>query len=114
VATVRTPSRVVRTVLGHCLWPLQLGEPSAEQVGTRSDRGACPQRALIGESRRKDDRLDVQTLARLARIDPQLLCPVNPVHENHFTGSQPSGKPAVIVVTRPWLRCTDLPLEKLN
>jgi transposase len=26
---------------------------------------------LIGESRRKDDRLDAQTLARLARIDPQ-------------------------------------------
>jgi transposase len=31
---------------------------------------------LIGESRRKDDRLDAQTLARLARVDPQLLCPV--------------------------------------
>ena len=31
---------------------------------------------LIGESRRKDDRLDAQTLARLARIDPQLLSPV--------------------------------------
>jgi len=31
---------------------------------------------LIGESRRKDDRFDARTLARLARIDPQLLCPV--------------------------------------
>ena len=31
---------------------------------------------LIGESRKKDDRLDAQRLARLARIDPQLLCPV--------------------------------------
>jgi hypothetical protein len=31
---------------------------------------------LIGESRKKDDRLDAQTPARLARIDPQLLCPV--------------------------------------
>ena len=31
---------------------------------------------LIGERRKKDDRLDAQTLARLARIDPQLLCPV--------------------------------------
>jgi transposase len=31
---------------------------------------------LIGESRRKDDRRDARTLARLARIDPQLLCPV--------------------------------------
>ena len=31
---------------------------------------------LIGESRKKDDRLDARMLARLARIDPQLLCPV--------------------------------------
>src|SRR5580765_3816748 len=31
---------------------------------------------LIGESRKKDDRLDAQRLARLARIDPQLLSPV--------------------------------------
>lgn len=31
---------------------------------------------LIGESRKKDDRLDAQTLARLAQIDPELLCPV--------------------------------------
>jgi transposase len=31
---------------------------------------------LIGESRKKDDRRDARRLARLARIDPQLLCPV--------------------------------------
>jgi transposase len=31
---------------------------------------------LIGESRQKDDRLDAQALARLARIDPQLLSPI--------------------------------------
>jgi transposase len=31
---------------------------------------------LIGESTRKDDRLDARTLARLARIDPNLLSPV--------------------------------------
>ena len=31
---------------------------------------------LIGESRKKDDRMDARTLARLARIDPQLLAPV--------------------------------------
>src|SRR6201987_4392725 len=31
---------------------------------------------LIGESRRKDDRIDAQRLARLARIDPQLLSPI--------------------------------------
>ena len=31
---------------------------------------------LIGESRRKDDRHDARTLARLARFDPELLGPV--------------------------------------
>ena len=31
---------------------------------------------LITESTRKDDRLDARTLARLARIDPELLGPV--------------------------------------
>jgi transposase len=31
---------------------------------------------LIGESRRKDDRLDAQALARLARVDPRLLSPI--------------------------------------
>jgi transposase len=31
---------------------------------------------LIGESRKKDDRLDARTRARLVRIDPQLLAPV--------------------------------------
>ena len=31
---------------------------------------------LISSSSRKDDRLDAQTLARLARVDPQLLRPI--------------------------------------
>jgi transposase len=31
---------------------------------------------LIAESSNKDDRLDARTLARLVRIDPELLCPV--------------------------------------
>ena len=31
---------------------------------------------LMGESRKKDDRLDARTLARLARIDPELLGPI--------------------------------------
>lgn len=38
---------------------------------------ANPRRVrLIAESRRKDDRIDAETLARLARVDPQLLGPV--------------------------------------
>jgi len=32
---------------------------------------------LIGESRKKDDRLDARMLARLVRIDPQLLARAN-------------------------------------
>jgi len=47
---------------------------------------------LIGESRRKDDRLDAQTLARLARIDPQLLCPV----KHRSAPSQLQRQPSVI------------------
>jgi transposase len=31
---------------------------------------------LIGESRRKDDKIDARTLARLGRVDPQLLSPI--------------------------------------
>jgi len=31
---------------------------------------------LTGQSRKKDDRLDARTLARLARIDPGLLGPI--------------------------------------
>src|ERR1022692_2319681 len=37
---------------------------------------------LIGESRRKDDRLDARMLARLARSAPQLLSPVKPRSAN--------------------------------
>src|SRR5437868_4828101 len=35
-----------------------------------------PGYGITGESRRKGDRLDAQALARLARIDPQLLSPI--------------------------------------
>lgn len=31
---------------------------------------------LIAESNRKNDRLDAKTLGRLARIDPELLSPI--------------------------------------
>jgi transposase len=41
---------------------------------------------LIGESRKKNDRIDAQTMARLARIDPQLLRPVR-----HWSAKSTSG-----------------------
>src|SRR5206468_2943300 len=53
-----------------------LDQPVAQRVGTRSDRGECAQGAADRGERKKDDRLDAQTLARLARIDPELLYPV--------------------------------------
>ena len=42
---------------------------------------------LIGESRRKDDRQDAHALARLARIDPKLLSPI----QHRTSRSQPEG-----------------------
>ena len=48
----------------------------AERVGHEVIVANARKVRLIGESRKKDDRLDAQTLARLARIDPQLLYPV--------------------------------------
>jgi transposase len=53
-----------------------VGQPAVGAAGPRSDRRARTERAAIGESRRKDDRIDARTLARLARIDPKLLSPV--------------------------------------
>jgi transposase len=55
---------------------LALDKPVVERVGHEVIVAHARNVRLIGESRRKDDRLEAQTLARLARIDPQLLCPV--------------------------------------
>jgi transposase len=56
----------------HSPWVSRLLEELGHEVIVAHAR----QVRLIGESRRKDDRMDAQTLARLARIDPHLLCPV--------------------------------------
>ena len=64
-----------------------------EAVGARGDRGECAQVRLIGKSRKKDDRLDAQTLARLARIDPELLYPVK--HRSASPGAFHAGKTPV-------------------
>ena len=76
-ARLRQRSRGVRkhAALPHRLGKRDapaLGEPIAERTGIGSDRGACAQRALDRRERKKDERLDARTLARLARIDPQL------------------------------------------
>jgi transposase len=82
---VRTTAKALREVFGvmprsrmaleigtHSPWISRLLSELGHEVIVANAR----QVRLIGESRKKDDRLDAQTLARLARIDPQLLYPV--------------------------------------
>jgi transposase len=65
-------SRIALETGSHSPWISRLLSELGHEVIVAHAR----QVRLIGESRKKDDRLDAQTLARLARIDPQLLCPV--------------------------------------
>jgi transposase len=65
-------SRVALETGTHSPWISRLLSELGHEVVVANARHV----RLIGESRKKDDRLDAQTLARLARIDPQLLCPV--------------------------------------
>ena len=65
-------SRIALETGMHSPWVSRLLSKLGHEVMVAHARNV----RLIGESRRKDDRLDAQTLARLARIDPQLLCPV--------------------------------------
>jgi transposase len=66
------PARIALETGVHSPWISRLLNGLGHEVIVAHARNV----RLIGESRRKDDRLDAQTLARLARIDPQLLCPV--------------------------------------
>src|SRR5437667_8624550 len=65
-------SRVALEIGTHSPWISRLLSKLGHEVIVANARKV----RLIGENRKKDDRLDAQTLARLARIDPQLLCPV--------------------------------------
>lgn len=64
--------RVAIEVGAHSRWVDRLLRELGHEVYVANAR----QVKLITESSRKDDRLDAQTLARLARADPQLLRPV--------------------------------------
>src|SRR6478609_11364254 len=67
-------NRIALEIGTHSPWVSRLlSELGHEVIGANARKVR-----LIGESRKKDDRLDAQTLARLARIDPQLLGPVTP------------------------------------
>src|SRR6202451_722981 len=65
-------SRIALETGTHSPWVSRLLSELGHEVIVAHARNV----RLIGESRKKDDRLDAQTLARRARIDPQLLCPV--------------------------------------
>jgi transposase len=65
-------SRIALETGTHSPWVSRLLSELGHEVIVAHARSV----RLIGESRKKDDRLDAQTLARLARIDPQLLSPV--------------------------------------
>jgi len=65
-------SRIALEIGTHSPWISRLLSALGHEVIVANARKV----RLIGESRKKDDRLDAQTLARLARIDPQLLYPV--------------------------------------
>ena len=64
--------RVAVEVGTHSPWVNRLLKSFGHEVIVANAR----QVKLISQSSRKDDRLDAQTLARLARVDPQLLRPI--------------------------------------
>src|SRR5229473_3965052 len=65
-------SRIALEVGTHSPWVSRLLSALGHEVVVANPR----QVKLISASSRKDDRLDAQTLARLARVDPQLLRPI--------------------------------------
>jgi transposase len=72
VFAVMPRSRIALETGMHSPWVSRLLSELGHEVIVAHARNV----RLIGESRRKDDRLDAKMLARLARIDPQLLSPV--------------------------------------
>jgi transposase len=65
-------SRIALETGAHSPWVSRLLAELGHEVIVAHARNV----RLIGESSRKDDQLDARTLARLARIDPHLLSPV--------------------------------------
>src|SRR5512133_3559827 len=82
---VRTNAKVLREVFGempHSRMAVEIGTHSPwisrllSELGHEVIVANARKVRLIAESRKKDDRLDAQTLARLARMDPELLYPI--------------------------------------
>jgi transposase len=64
--------RIALEVGTHSPWVSRLFQQLGHEVIVANARPV----QLISQSSRKDDRLDAQTLARLARVDPELLRPI--------------------------------------
>jgi len=83
--SVATSKKAIRQVFGalkRCRVAVEVGTHSPwvsrllKSLGHEVIVANARQVKLISASSRKDDRLDAQTLARLARVDPQLLRPI--------------------------------------
>lgn len=68
-------SRVALETGTHSPWMSRL----LSELGHEAIAAHARDVRLIGDSRRKDDKIDAQTLARLARIDPQLRVALTPL-----------------------------------
>ena len=82
---VSTTPKALREVFGampHSRVALETGTHSPwvsrlmKELGHEAIVAQASKVRWIGQSRKKDDRLDARTLARLARIDPELLGPI--------------------------------------
>lgn len=82
VATTRKAMRELLAGLAPCLIAIEVGTHSPwlsrllSSLGHEVIVANARQVQLISASSRKDDRMDARTLARLARVDPQLLRPI--------------------------------------
>jgi transposase len=82
VSTTRKGLAQAFSAMGRCRMAIEVGTHSPwvsrwlSQLGHEVIVANARQVKLISASSRKDDRLDAQTLARLARVDPQLLRPI--------------------------------------
>ena len=72
----QTFAKIKRSLIAWRQGHSRMGEPVANGAGARSASGARTKSGIDHKSNGKDDRHDARTLARLARIDPELLGPV--------------------------------------
>ena len=101
-------ARIAIEVGTHSPWVSRLLRSLGHEIIVANPR----QVKLITESSRKDDRLDAQTLARLARIDPQLLRPIRHRSEKAQAALMVIRVRAALIAVRTSLVNTALGLAK--